>query len=226
MSCCPESAWSSLGATGYQPEGKIEKVLPNTWISLSIECQRWVTWKFIWLGRGLGPLFGIMTYLGGIPAEPGTDTWIKKFKKKDITWNRGNTIGFFMSIAQGDCWSSGSSGFPSPPPWLVTLLLFLRFFDDKPRTLLKVSRWWPRAYCGRCWRVFKKTEWLVSDWEGLQGKGSLFSSYIWSPLFQIWWTVVIYCLHCRFVEPSFSNRRYLGNISRFFLLPKKTELSQ
>jgi len=26
MSCCPESAWPSLGAAGYQPKGKIEKV--------------------------------------------------------------------------------------------------------------------------------------------------------------------------------------------------------
>lgn len=26
MSCCPESSWPSLGAAGYQPKGKIEKV--------------------------------------------------------------------------------------------------------------------------------------------------------------------------------------------------------
>ena len=176
MSCCPESAWPSLGATGYQPKGKIEKVLPNTWIALSVERQRWVTWKFIWLGWGPGPLFGIMTYLAGIQAEPGTETWIIKFKKKDKTWNRGNTIGFLMFITQGDCWSNGSPGFPSPPPWLVTLLLGFSS-NILTKTLLKVSGWWPRAYCGRCWRVLKKTEWLVSDWEGLQGKGFLFSSY-------------------------------------------------
>ena len=156
----------------------------------------------MWLGRGPGPSFGIMTYSDGIPAEPG-----------DKTWNRGNTIGFFLFIvAQGDCWSSGSPGFPSPPPWLVTLLLVFSS-NILTKTLLKVSRWWTRAYCGRCWRVLEKTEWLVSDWEGLQGKGFLFSSY--DPIVS---NMVDSCHLFSSLYPS--------SISRFFLLQKKTELSK